>query len=240
MKIEEAAYTHIGYRPENEDCFRCEVRGDQFVYAVVADGLGGHGGGGTASGIAVKYFSQCGQCRELPSEDQINQWMCGSNAEILANHTDACNMKTTVVFLAVSNDLAIWAHVGDSRLYHFHNGKLKDFTRDHSVPQVQVYSGELTRDQIPASPDRNKLLRALGNVDLQPEIHSPVRLSPGRHAFLLCSDGFWEYLSDTEIWLDLLKSSSPEEWLMYLRCRGEMRKGTNVDNNTAVAVFADV
>ena len=101
-------------------------------------------------------------------------------------------------------------------------------------------TGEITRDEIRFSPDRNKLLRAVGTQDLRWEIHGPVTLQPGRHAFLLCSDGFWEYVSDGEIWLDLQKSATPQEWIDYLRCRGEMRKMGSIDNNTAVAIYLNV
>ena len=65
-------------------------------------------------------------------------------------------------------------------------------------------------------------------------------LEPGQHAFLLCSDGLWERLHEDEILLDLHKSKTPDQWLYNLRCRAEMRKFTEVDNNTAVAVFVTV
>lgn len=240
MKISKADYTHIGGREENEDARRCEVGNGQCAYAVVADGLGGHGDGKLASGIVVKALSQCRNCSVLPTEDQVTEWFRQANTEILETNQSMAGMKSTAVFLAVFHSQALWAHIGDSRLYHFQNGQLLNYTRDHSVPQVQVLVGELTRDQIPESPDRNKILRAVGNEDMEVEIQPAVRLQPGRHAFLLCTDGFWEYLSEAEIWMDLQKSATPAAWLMYLRCRGETRKGSDADNNTAVAIFVDV
>lgn len=240
MKIFKAEYTHIGDRSENEDSCLCEVLNSQTAYAIVADGLGGHGGGKMASKIAVKHLAKCRELNSLPAADNIYSWMKEINTEIFNTRKNTSQMKTTAVFLAIFNEQAVWAHVGDSRLYHFHNGLLADYTSDHSVPQVKVFAGELTRDKIPSSPDRSKLLRALGNEELDPEIHEPVPLQPGWHAFLLCTDGFWEYLHEDEIWLDLLKSRSAEEWLIYLRCRGEMRKNGNADNNTAVALFIEI
>ena len=240
MTIQKGGNTHIGNRPVNEDSFCCEIQGNRSAFAVLADGLGAHGGGSTASQIAAAQLSQWGELEALPSKKRILERIQDVNREILSRQTETCQMRTTLVFLAAVDNQAIWAHVGDSRLYHFCNGMLEDYTLDHSVPQVQVKAGEITRDEIRFSPNRNRLLRALGTEDLRPEIHEPIVLSPGRHAFLLCSDGFWEYLRDEEIWLDLHKSATPQDWIDYLRCRGEMRKQGAIDNNTAVALFLDV
>lgn len=240
MTIQKGEYTHIGNRSVNEDSYRCAILSGSAVYAVLADGLGAHGGGSTASQIAVQRMSQWNSPEMLPSVEQISDWIQNANREILSRQTEACQMRTTLVYLAVAGNQAVWAHVGDSRLYHFSNGALQDYTLDHSVPQIQVKTGEITRDEIRFSPDRNKLLRAVGTQDLRWETHGPVTLQPGRHAFLLCSDGFWEYVSDGEIWLDLQKSATPQEWIDYLRCRGEMRKKGSIDNNTAVAIYLNV
>lgn len=240
MTIQKGEYTHIGNRAGNEDSYSCRILRDSAVYAVLADGLGAHGGGSTASQIAVQQLSRWDSPEALPTVEQVSEWIQSANREILAHQTDACQMKTTLVYLAVSGSQAVWAHVGDSRLYHFHNGMLADYTLDHSIPQIQVKAGEITRDEIRFSPDRNLLLRAVGTQELRCEIHEPVTLAPGWHAFLLCSDGFWEYVSDTEIWLDLQKSATPQDWIDYLRCRGEMRKKGSIDNNTAVAIYLDV
>ncbi len=240
MKISKAAYTHIGGRRQNEDSVSCQILGEDCVFAVVADGVGGHGDGNIASAIAVRQLSRCVQCQELPTQAQILEWMQDANREILESNRTPAGMKTTAVFLAVCRDAAIWAHIGDSRLYHLNAGSLEHYTNDHSIPQVQVIAGELTRAQIPFSPDRNKILRALGSDEIKPEFHPVIQLTPGRHAFLMCTDGFWEYLTDEEIQMDLLKSDSPESWLSYLRCRGDGRKDEYADNNSAVAIFVDV
>lgn len=240
MIIRKSEYSHIGGRPINEDACICQVITEQKAYAVVADGLGGHGSGNIASQIAVKTLSQCAQCQTLPTEGQILQWFQQANSEIIQQNQSIRGMKTTAVFLALFHGCGVWAHVGDSRLYHFFNGQLQHYTCDHSVPQVQVLSGTLTREQIPHSPDRSRILKALGGEDWEPEIAPAVLLSPGQHAFLLCTDGFWEHVTEDEIWLDLNKSDSPAAWLTYLRCRGEGRRGGDADNNTAVALFVDV
>ena len=237
MQIEVFGYTALGDRRENEDTGTFEKISDHSLCALVCDGLGGHGGGRAASETAVGALLQCRQCTQLPTKEQILGWMNQANGEILAKRDGPRHMKTTAVFLFIQNDQAIWAHIGDSRLYHFHNGNLVHYTNDHSVCQIAVKLGEITRRDIPNHPDRSKVLKVLGADSIAPEIHDPIRLEPGEHAFLLCTDGLWERLLEDEIQLDLLGAASPEQWLYSLRCRAERRKSRDVDNNTAVAVF---
>lgn len=237
MQIELFGYTALGNRSENEDTGAYEQFGKDRLYAIVADGLGGHGGGKTASMTVAEALVQCKLEKSLPDEKMITRWLQQANQEILRKRNGPRHMKSTATALFVGDNKAIWAHVGDSRIYYFYNGELVDATNDHSVCQVAVKLGEITRDEIPNHPDRSKLLRVIGEDTVSPEIHEAIELKPGWHAFLLCSDGLWERLHEDEIMLDLHKSSTPEQWIYYLRCRAEMRKNTDVDNNTAVAVF---
>ena len=77
---------------------------------------------------------------------------------------------STLVFLVTERDRAVWAHVGDSRLYHFRNGQMIFHTLDHSVPQTAVYMGMITEDQIRFHPDRSRILRALGSDSFEPDV----------------------------------------------------------------------
>lgn len=239
MQIKLASYTAIGSRTENEDTGAYKLLGPEQMYAVVCDGLGSHGGGQAASRAAVTQLQQM-HFSQLPTAQQIYEWMQQSNQEILAKRNGPHHMKTTAVALFIHQNRAIWTHIGDSRLYHYHNGRLANATADHSVCYLALKLGEITRRDIPSHPDRNKVLRALGEDTIAPEIHEPVTLAPGHHAFLLCSDGLWERLHEDEIMLDLHKSQTPDQWLFNLRCRAELRKHTDVDNNTAVAVYVFV
>lgn len=240
MQMKLASYTSLGNRTENEDSYICEQIGPEQMFAAVCDGLGSHGGGQAASRAAATQLQRM-RFPQLPSAQQIMEWMQKSNQEILAKRNGPHHMKTTAVGLFIYQNQAVWAHIGDTRLYHFHNGRLANATIDHSVSYLlAVKSGEITRRDIPSHPDKNKVLRALGEEKISPEIHAPVTLEPGQHAFLLCSDGLWERLHEDEIMLDLYKSQTPDQWLFNLRSRAEIRKHTDVDNNTAVAVFVSV
>ena len=241
MKIELYGYTDIGSRPENEDSSSYERLGENRFYAAVADGLGGHEDGKAASQIAIRYLTSSWEDTPLlPTAAQLQERLAVANGEILVSRRGADQMKSTIVALYVWENQAIWVHIGDSRLYHYHNGALAHYTRDHSVPQISVQLGEITRNQIPDHPDRSRLLRVLGSEELKPEFAGPIDLAPGQHAFLLCSDGFWEYLQEDELLLDLSKSLTPKQWIDYLRWRGDKRRSPDADNNTAIAAFVEV
>lgn len=236
-RTEGYGYSCQGGRPENEDSYGLADYGDNCC-AVVADGLGGHGGGKQASQTAVRILSSCGESGKLPSEEEIYRAFTAANDEIMEKRRDENHMKTTAVYLCVHENQAVWAHIGDSRLYHFRDESLCDYTLDHSVSQMAVALGEIRREEIPGHCDRSRLLRVLGDEELKPEIHEPVYLEPGRHAFLLCTDGFWESVREEEMLLDLCKTLSPEEWLKSLYLRIMEHQGEEHDNHTAVAVFA--
>lgn len=241
MKIESYSYTHPGNRAENQDSLQWRQLGPEQCLAVVCDGLGGHKGGSVASAIGVSHLTGWEIGAKLPEESEIVQWMNDANQEILDTRSDASQMKTTAVALYISGQNAIWGHIGDARLYHYYNGELADYTEDHSVGQLAVKMGDLqSRSDIPYFSDRSKLFRVIGDETIQPEIHKPISLQPGKHAFLLCSDGLWERLNEDEILLDLHKAASVEEWLFLLRCRATLRKNTDVDNNTAIVTWIEV
>ena len=100
--------------------------------------------------------------------------------------------------------------------------------------------GEITQDEIRFHKDRSQLFRALGqdgglNVDT-----GSVDLTPGKYAFLLCSDGFWEYVYEQEMTVSLAKASSPEDWVEQMRSILRQRAPENNDNNTAAAIWLTV
>ncbi|MDR1698968.1 MAG: hypothetical protein LBR75_04005, partial [Prevotellaceae bacterium] len=163
-----------------------------------------------------------------------------ANRAVLNKQTSSCQMKSTAVLLLCRNNQAIIAHVGDSRGYYFSNGSILFQTIDHSVSQMAVLRGEITAAQIRFHEDRNRLLRALGGEE---NVHAEVSLIPSPlapgDAFLLCSDGFWEYVTENEMAIDLTKSATPDEWLSYLTARiGKRISGKN-DNLSAIAIFCE-
>ena len=147
-------------------------------------------------------------------------------------------MMSTIALLAVEGRLARWAHVGDTRLYRFLDGELVFQSRDHSASQAAVLLGEITPEQIRFHPSRSRVLRALGQEGELRVEQGSARLEAGQNAFLLCTDGFWEYVYENEMAETLRCSSSPREWLERMRRYIAGRAPRDNDNNTAAAVWA--
>ena len=235
--IQTASYTDIGGRPRNEDSIRITSQGSMLC-AVVADGLGGHGGGADASAAAAELI--CRSWDGTVNEDYLSELIQAAHRKVLNMQTAACSMKTTVTLLTLNGMKAAWAHVGDSRIYHFHDGELVSQTRDHSASQIAVMLGSITEREIRFHEDRNRVYRALGqDGELKVDTHFEP-LAPGRHAFLLCTDGFWEYVLEPEMEKDLSASFSPEDWLEHMRSRLAARVPADNDNNSAAAVWVDM
>ena len=233
-----AVYSDPGGRKENEDSVRFLRQGQDSLCLIVADGLGGHGGGKTASSAAVEAVCAGWSGEADPSD--LAERIAQAHQAVRKRQTPDCTMKSTAVVLAVHGTDAAWAHVGDSRLYHFFQGRLDFQTRDHSASQVAVMLGEITPDQIRFHEDRSRILRALGQEgDLHAETGSRT-LAPGRHAFLLCSDGFWEYVLEEEMGQDLAAAADPADWIARMRARLRARVPADNDNNTAAAVWIDI
>lgn len=211
-------------------------------FFVLADGLGGHRDGADASATVVESMLSSW---EKSSEGSMMERLVGcisqANQAVLEKQRErGAIMKSTVVALALSGNKGAWAHVGDSRLYHVTNGHIYHATQDHSVTYKKYLNHEIPREAINFDEDRSSLLRAVGDVSrCLPDCGEPINggiVSPG-DAFLLCSDGFWEYLYDEEILIDCLKAESPQRWaeLMLLRLLPRMRPGS--DNLTLLTVF---
>ena len=232
-------YTDIGGRSENEDSVGI-VRYGENIVAVVADGLGGQGDGKAASEIVRNGLLRCGEDGLFPDKQVLGRAFRAANSDLIKKQKNAFHMKSTAVYLCLQNDRAIWAHIGDSRLYHVCGERLAEYTLDHSSSQLAVHLGEIKREEIPNDPGRNRLVKVMGVEGDEPEIHGEIPLQPGQHAFLLCSDGLWEYLSD-EIVVDVLShSENSKQAMIRLREIKEKKSPPDCDNNSGIVIFVKV
>lgn len=237
-----AYISECGGREINEDSVFVRSENGRLA-AVVADGLGGCGQGKTASEAAVKTISENFDKVTSLNIGQMNEVLEQANQSILACQTRTTKMKSTAVVFAadIEKRRYIWAHIGDSRLYHFVNGRIASQTKDHSVSQIKVEMGEITEAQIRSDTDRSRLVRALG-VDeekLKPSV-SPiysVKKKNDVNAFLICSDGFWQYVSEEEMEETLLSSNSPDEWLNKMQNMLFSRLCSGADNYSAIVLM---
>jgi serine/threonine protein phosphatase PrpC len=243
-RLRVATCTDPGARGGNEDDLR---HGSTAVghFAVVADGAGGHARGEEASYRAVECVA-----RGLSDSEAIFQPATLTALAYLA-HEDLLRalrgarrpeqrMHTTLVVLWLDAGLerALWAHVGDSRLYRVRGGHCEALTKDDSVVQHMVRSGLLTEAQGRTHPNKNQLLAALGvDGDITPHTSTEAALLSEGDAFLLCSDGWWDAFEPADIAAALARAGSPEEWLDDMRRQIVRRASPKQDNYTAIALW---
>ena len=166
----------------------------------------------------------------------LEQTLLCANEKILQAQEEFDNkMKTTAAAVWLGGEQAVFANVGDSRLYGFKDGEIVFQSTDHSVAQMCVDYGEITADQIRDHEDRCILTRSLGGrEDVEVDVYY-VDISE-LDSILICSDGFWEHVVEQEM-CDALKSSeTAEQWLEKMCACREENVGQDNDNNTAVVI----
>lgn len=209
--MEIAAKSHIGcVRSLNEDFYHCSVDLQGRVFAVVADGMGGHQAGDVASRMAVERIMAelKDMAPDLSPEDEREKLM---NAILAANeevfmyaqeHPECSGMGTTIVAALISPTHFVTAHIGDSRIYLYDGKQLHQKTEDHTLVQELLKIGKITEDEANHHPQRNIIMRALGT-------EKDVRIDLASHEWtkgdvlLLCSDGLSNKVS----------SQTMEQWL---------------------------
>lgn len=244
MNWDIASFTDKGEREKNEDSIEL-IQAKAGICAVLCDGLGGHSAGELASQCVCesikKQFLLAEADRSL--EELTPQCMDEAQEALLKRQEElgkAGGMKTTCCCLSLRDGMAVAAYVGDSRIYQFRRGRVLRQSLDHSLCQYLVKSGEIKPRDIRHHPDRNKLLRVMGTEWGSPQyqrldIATP---KPG-DAFLLCSDGFWEWITEREMQRLLRKASCADEWIksMYEIILGRGH-GQGMDNISAIALIA--
>lgn len=252
-KLTWAGLTDVGRkRTGNEDAF---VVVPELGLYVVCDGMGGHASGEVASAmtteeIATFYDNRNNGDRSLPYQGEPGATageLVASNAIQHANDkvyvagmrdSKLEGMGTTVVAISEWEDQLILAHVGDSRIYRFRDGKLEQVTRDHSLLNHKIDLGELTtQEEIDNFKHGNVIVRAIGLKDyVRPEtaIHERV---PG-DLFVLCSDGLSDMVDDWSIENVIEANYDDLEEAVQILIRMANDRGGK-DNITAVLVRVD-
>lgn len=195
-----------GGKKENQDCCGFATSWDGCQVFCVADGLGGHAGGRTASQIAINTIVDFVRTQDFHFEKPetlidafhiVNESIIQKQKEI----PELASMRTTLVVLIVKDSIALWAHVGDVRLYLFRNEKIVVQTKDHSVPQMLVDTGEIEVSEIRNHPDRSRLLNALGSKNNKLKVSiSPVYYQLEKNdCFQLSTDGYWEWIDESQM-----------------------------------------
>ncbi len=214
MRIEVAGYTHVGMkRNHNEDNYLILQEEN---LCCVADGMGGHSSGEIASKIAVDELAEFFR---MTARDQDATWPFKMDKarnydenrlatgiklankciyEKATHETKYKGMGTTIVSVHFAQDAVYVGHVGDSRVYFFRQGVLRQITEDHSLLNDYLKAKKLTPEEIENFPHKNVIVRALGMKELvQVDV---VRVEPQQgDVFLLCSDGLSGMVTDPQI-----------------------------------------
>lgn len=235
-----ASLSETGNRKYNEDYLRISSISNRHCF-VVCDGLGGHDYGDLAARIVANTFVD-----ELYYADHLPDFLLNTfvkaqkNVELKQKLSNTKkDMKTTAVCMLTDENNLYVGHVGDSRLYCFKKDGTYTRTLDHSIPQILVQSKTITEDEIRNHPNRNMLLKVIGDRWDEPlcEIADPIPIDD-YFAFLLCSDGFWELINETEMLSTLKSSSTPQEWLDKMKTIVEQNGiSREMDNYTAITIF---
>jgi PPM family protein phosphatase len=234
-------------RNHNEDSFL--VDGELQLY-VVADGMGGHAGGGTASRLAVETidrelraaagnraspFNAVTNLQESQVPEVLRQAVeraCLSIFQAAQQDPRLAGMGTTVISLLVRGQHAFFAHVGDSRAYLLRGDLIQQISEDHSLVNEQIKAGVITPEEAKHSRYKNIITRSVGfeeevQVDIMGLVCEP------NDVFILCSDGLANMVEDREL-LELAQRNSLEQLPQKLVDVANERGGD--DNITVIVV----
>lgn len=200
-------YTDVGcVRKENEDSvFAKELDGGYLL--IVADGMGGHNGGKTASRIAIdeisSYVTQNYRAGQSGTEieDLLRTAISEANMRIYSaafKDDKLRGMGTTVVSAIVSENKLYTANVGDSRLYILSNGVFRQITTDHSYVESLVSKGIISKSEAKTHPQKNIITRAVGSDD-SVEIDFFENSLSKNDIVLICTDGLHTMVDEEDI-----------------------------------------
>lgn len=198
---------NIGKRSEQQDRLGLfsNKKGNRHLL-VIADGMGGLQQGAEAAQMVIDTAEQVFTGRKIPSPELfLENIIHVAHKRINTLEQNASSAAgTTCVLLYIDESEAYWAHIGDSRLYHFRQGELINQTIDHSAMQLMIDQGLAENNSDEANAVQNQLYKRLGGSnDPEPDFNSSD-LEAGDF-FMLCSDGLWQAFGDKQI-LDILEA----------------------------------
>lgn len=205
VRVEYADLSLIGDREENQDRVLVAA-GEKAAMLIAVDGMGGHADGARAAQVAADTIRDAFQRVAQPVFDPVGFLHAAigrahGNLVTLGNGLSLeARPRATCAICLVQDGAAYFAHVGDSRIYHLRNGKVRERTRDHSHVELLLQDGVITEDEIAAHPMRNFVECCLGGDAWLPgmTITRQRRLQRG-DVLLVCTDGLWSGLGDERI-----------------------------------------
>lgn len=228
-------------RSNNEDRIAYCYSRDALMM-VVADGMGGHFYGEIAAQIAVQTMTDAFQVEARPNIQDpfrfLQKGFANAHSAILDYtllHDLEDSPRTTCVACVIQDNVAYWAHAGDSRLFLMRGGKVAAQTRDHSRVRLLIEEGVITEAQAAVHPERNKIYSCLGG-NQTPEIDFSRKTPLERgDVILLCSDGLWGVTSGETMAL-AVSGKDITQVVPSIMQQTEVNAGPHGDNLSVVAV----
>jgi serine/threonine protein phosphatase PrpC len=246
-KLEAGTAQHIGNRPQQNDrtALFTGARAPGYVLAVLSDGIaGGASASEQALHTAKQVFDEF-KPGDHPSierlSDLLREIVRETHMLIQMNGftTKTESLSTLVVLVLTPHGEAVWAHVGDSRLYHFQEGACKSRTSDAAYVEHLVGT-----DKIPLEAARNHrgsrlLVNVMGNERKEPftTINYQTGLKAG-DVFLLCSDGLWHFFTDAELGAVTWKNTPRQASEMLISKAQERAQGKGGNCTMAIVKLA--
>ncbi|MDB5762411.1 MAG: serine/threonine-protein phosphatase [Herminiimonas sp.] len=243
-KIEAGTGQHIGDRKEQQDrvALFAAPKAPGYMMAVLADGMGGLTGGALAAEQVIRTAQQNFE-RFSPLTDDVETMLntIGHEAHTIiklnAISSEQQPHSTMVALVLTPEKTAIWAHIGDSRLYRFDGPNFAERTVDHSYVEKLVSQGKLAREEAKNHRLSNLLVNVLGTST--PDLFVTIKRHDGLKqgdSFLLCSDGLWHYFTDAELGAAIAMNSPRDAAEMLVKKTRDRAAGTNADNCTMAIV----
>jgi serine/threonine protein phosphatase PrpC len=243
LRVDYADISLLGGREENQDRVAVAAN-DQAALLVVVDGMGGHANGAKAAEVTQQVVLEAFSQTPQPLFDPLgflHQTLGRAHEEVVklgALLPIEQRPRATCAVCLVQQGAAWWAHIGDSRLYHLRHGTVIARSRDHSHVELLLREGLITAEQAQTHPMRNFVECCLGGDPIVPDMTLTRRrpLEPN-DVLLVCTDGFWAGVKDTEIATEMTAPGvALKEKLLELAQRAIMRTGGASDNTSVAAV----
>jgi serine/threonine protein phosphatase PrpC len=242
-KIEAGTGQHIGDRKEQQDrvALFAAPRAPGHMMAVVADGMGGKSGGSIAAEQVIRtaklLFDEF--MPENNIHDMLNNIVQEAHTVIqLSAISSEKEPHSTFVAIVITPTKAVWAHVGDSRLYRFSGPNFAERTRDHSYVERLVDEGAISSEEASNHHMSNILVNVLGAKNSPPTVsfgeHSPLKVGD---SFLLCSDGLWHYFNNLELSVGVAANTPRQASELLIRKARERSQGQGDNCSFAIVKF---
>ncbi|MCC2970473.1 PP2C family serine/threonine-protein phosphatase [Massilia sp. IC2-476] len=241
-KIEAGTAQHIGNRPQQNDrvALLTGARAPGYVLAVLSDGIAGASGADQVLHTARQVFDEF-KPGDHPSLERIGELLreiVNETHLIIKMNAVATQVEAHASFVGLvltPHGEAVWAHVGDSRLYRFQDGKCLSRSNDAAYVEHLVSTDKLPEEAAKNHRKSKLLLNVLGNSRKEPfvTIGSHVGLAPG-DGFLLASDGLWHFFTDAELAAVTSKTTPRQASEMLINKAGERSQGKGGNCSMAI------